>query len=503
MSPRLLAPLALALLALPASAGFKDGVFTSEDHGLRFRLPKGSKVDAKSAGDGKVALFETADGKLKGVIRHGTEGLGASKHAKWRASEWEKRGAVVTWDSEEKVEGKDGEWLKVVLELEAGEEEMKSAHLFVSRGKDDFELGVMAKAGDWDGAGKDIEAILASLEFGAFKDEGDDPPPPDAEPAAKTGGRTWADAARGIAMRGAEGWTWRAENFRAGDPYEILEWDTGDDEFMVTLSEVENANGVEPGTWADMTLKALGKSFKNLNMLEGKAPEGTERRDFTAENAGKSLRFALLFFARNSKIYYVQVITAESKWDALKETAEGVISGLALGDVSKQVEEMASQPAAADPKEKRAPPDEGGKTVLAPSPWEGCGKGSWVKYRMATEAGGTKTEMETTTTLVDFDDESYTVKTDMVMGGNAIPGQETKVNRRVPAPAGNAEKPEEGEETIKVAGGEFACHWVKSKAGDGWAKAWTSAEVPGRVVKTVSEVSGAKSEMELLDFEKK
>lgn len=331
MSPRLLAPLALALLALPASAGFKDGVFTSEDHGLRFRLPRGSKVDAKAAGDGKVALFETADGKLKGVIRHGTEGLGASKHAKWRASEWEKKGAVVTWDSEEKVEGKDGEWLKVVLELEAGEEEMKSAHLFVSKGKDDFELGVMAKAGDWDGAGKDIEAILSSLEFGAFKDEGDD----------------------------------------------------------------------------------------------------------------------------------------------------------------------------AAPEEKLPPPDGDGKTVLLPNPWEGCGKGSWVRHRMVSEANGTKTEIELTTTLVDFDDETYTLKSDMRMGENVIAGKEMKVNRRVPAPGADAPKPEEGDETIRVAKGEFACHWVRTAVGEGWSKSWTNAGVPGQMVKAVSEAPGGKSEMELLDFEKK
>ncbi len=315
-------PLVLALVvfaAAPAAAEFKDGVFTSAEHGARFKLPKGYTVDTGNTDDGRVALFQSEEGGTKGVLRHVKEGLGASKHAKWRGAEWEKKGAVVTWVSEEKVAGKEGDWLKVVLELEAGEEEMKSAHLFVSNGKDDFELGVMVKAADWDAAEKEIDGILASLEFGEFKEE----------------------------------------------------------------------------------------------------PAG------------------------------------------------------------------------------------GGGDVLLPNPWEGCGKGSWAKYKMVTETAGTKSEMEMTTTLVDFDDETYTVRTDMLMGGNTIPGQDTKINRRQKATGGDAPKPEEGDEKVTVAKGEFACHWVKSKTEHGTSQSWTCAEVPGQTVKAIAEYSDSKTGMELLDFEKK
>lgn len=336
MRHSLLAPILFAVLAVPAGAGLKDGVFTSAEHGARFKLPKGATVDTGNTSEGKVVLFQSEDGELKGVLRHVKEGLGAAKHAKWRGAEWEKKGALVTWESEEKVAGKEGDWVKVVLELEAGEDEMKSAHLFVSKGQDDFELAVMSKAGDWEKSVKVADEILASLEFGEFKEEAVEPGP------------------------------------KVEDP--------------------EAAGGGGPGE---------------------------------------------------------------------------------------------------------------GKEVLLPNPWEGCGKGSWAKYRMVTEAAGTKTEMEMTTTLVNFDEDSYTIKTDMVMGGNAIPGQETKINLRQKTAGGEAPKSEEGDETVKVAKGELACHWVKTTTDQGWSQSWTSAEVPGRTVKILAEYAGSKTVMELLDYEKK
>ncbi len=503
MRVRFLPVVLVACCATVATAGFKDGVFTSAEHGARFKLPKGATVDTSNTSEGKVVLFQSEDGELRGVLRHVKEGMGAAKHAKWRGAEWEKKGALVTWESEEKVAGKEGDWVKVVLELEAGEDEMKSAHLFVSRGKDDFELAVMSKAGDWEKSVKVADEILASLEFGEFKEEEGEPGPKVEEPEAKGGGLVWADAARGIAIRGAAGWTWRTEDFHVKDPYEILEWATGNEEFIVTLSEVDNPSGTDAKTWADMTVKALGKSFKNQQMLEGKAPAGTERRDFTAENMGKSMRFVFVFFGRNEKIYYLQVICLEEAWDEVKDSVKGVVGGLVLGDVSAQEKEMKEQGATGTkPPAGGGGPGEG-KEVLLPNPWEGCGKGSWAKYRMVTEAAGTKTEMEMTTTLVNFDEESYTIKTDMVMGGNAIPGQETKINLRQKAAGGEAPKSEEGDEKVKVAKGEMACHWVKTTTDQGWSQSWTSAEVPGRTVKILAEYAGSKTEMELLDCEKK
>ncbi|MEK7467327.1 MAG: hypothetical protein AAB074_07935 [Planctomycetota bacterium] len=503
---RPLLPVALlSLFAVSASAGFKDGVYTSAEHGTRFKLPKDWKLEETKSEDGKVAKLQSADRKTDGVFRHVKEGMGASKHAKWRSKEWEKKGAAVTWDSEEKPEGREGDWLKVVLDMEAGPDEYKSVHLFFSKGTDDFEFALMTRVEGWGDAEKVINEILASLEFGEFKEDAGEAP---AGGAAQAGmGLMWADAARGIAVRGAAGWKYRTEDFRIHDPNEIVEWETGDEEVLVCLSEIANDGALDAKTWADLTVKALGNSFKNQKLVEAVSPAGTERRDFTAESEGRPVRFAYLFFTRHDKSYYLQVMAMGETWDKSKDLVEGMFASLALGDVAAQVEEMKSQPAAGagttDGKGNGAETAEGGKEVLLPNPWEGCGKGSWSKYNLVSEASGTKTEMEMTTTLVDFDAETYTVKTDMVMGGNAIPGQEQKVNRRQKVAGDEATKPEEGDEKITVPKGEFSCHWTRTKSAQGWSQAWTCSDVPGQTVKAVSEYGGSRSVMELVEFQKK
>lgn len=314
--------LLVTLFTLPAFAGFKDGVFTSAEHGVKFKLPKDWKLETVKGDDGRFAMFQNADGSLRGGFLHVREGWTAAKHAKWRGAEWVKKSKTVTWDSEEKLAGGDRE--KVVFALEQADGDFKATHLFVANGKDNFELILRCPDAQADEAAKIFDAVVASVELGEFKEE----------------------------------------------------------------------------------------------------PGGDE--------------------------------------------------------------------AGAD------------KEVLLPNPWEGCGKGSWVKYAMTSEAAGTRTEMEMVMTLVDFDGDSYTQKTDMVMNGAKIPGQDQKVSRLQKAPeSGEAPKPEEGDETVKVAKGEYKCHWVKTKSDQGWSQIWTSDDVVLKTVKTVAEFGGGKSSMELVDFEKK
>ncbi|MCE9582087.1 MAG: hypothetical protein K8T20_06170 [Planctomycetes bacterium] len=491
--------LLVTLFTLPASAGFKDGVFTSAEHGVKFKLPKDWKLETVKGEDGRFAMFQNADGSLRGGFLHVKEGWTSAKHAKWRGAEWVKKCKTVTWDSEEKVGGGDRE--KVVFALEQAEGDFKVTHLFVANGKDNFELILRCPDAQADEAARIFDAVVASVELGEFKEEPGDEPASGTTPAA---GVAWADGARGIGMRGAAGWKFRTGDFRVHDPNEILEWDTGDAELMVSLSEVDNAGDVDAKTWADLTVKALGKTFENQKMLEGVAPAGTERRDFRADNDGKGIRFAYLFLTRSGKEYYLQAMVPEEKWEGAKAAVESLLASIQVGDVASLVEEMKSNPAPKEPAANPPANDGGGKEVLLPNPWEGCGKGSWVKYAMVSEAAGTKTEMEMVMTLVDFDGDSYTQKTDMVMNGTKIPGQDQKVSRRQKAPeGGEAPKPEEGDETVKVAKGEYKCHWIKSKSDQGWSQIWTSDDVVLKTVKTVAEFGGGKSTMELVDFEKK
>ena len=511
----------LSLLALPASAGFKDGVYTNADRGVRFKVPTGWRQEASKQDDGRVCQFVGGEGETGAILFRREDGWKTADHAKWRTKEWEKKFSMVTWEKEEKLKKSPGEWLLVEMTMESDGDDWRTVHVFVANGKENWELIARCPDEKYGDQEKGILAMMDSFELGEFKDEGDDPAPePGPEPGAGgdpvVGGSLWADPGRGLAVRGAKGWkpVIDSEQFKVHDPYEILEFQTGDADLAVLLSEMPNDGKITARFLADATVKALRKSFKNQKMLEGPAPEGTERRDFRADSGDTGLRFAIVFFARNDKLYYLQAICAEAKWDEKKDDVEGAIASLTQGDVSGLVAEAkkapadepgetpgATEPGGTDPK----PTDPGdGKEVLMPNPWKGCGKGSWVKYKVVSEASGTKTEMEMTFTLVDSDEESYTQSTEMVMNGSKLPATEQKVSLRQKAPEGaGGTKPEEGDEAVTVAKGEFKCHWVKTTTDQGWSQAWNCPDVPMGMVKTVSEFTGMKSTMELVDFEKK
>ncbi|MBI2921830.1 MAG: hypothetical protein HYY18_12160 [Planctomycetes bacterium] len=507
---RILAVAVMAALASTAQAGFKGGVYTNAEKGVRFRLGKGWKVGpAEENAEGGVCSFMDKGRKIVGIFAHRQESWKAKDHAKWRADQIGEAVSSVTWEREEKLEKEPGEWLRVDLSVDDGEKTWRTSHLYVANGKDNWELVLRCAEDDFEENEKLLGEILDSFELGEFKDEGNDPEEP-AEPdepsAQAAGGRVWVDAERGVGIRGGKGWTvvTDRESFKLGNPNEVFEFATGDDELSVCLCEMEN--DADAKLIADETVKALGKSFKKQKMLKGTAPEGTERRDFRVNNGDIGLRFTMVFFNRDGKVYWLQAIVAEAKWDAVKEDLEGCVASLKIGDVSALEEEAKKEPGDEPVVKEVDEPGAGeGEETLLPNPWEGYGKGSWVKYRMVSEAAGAKTEMEMISTLVDFDEESYTQRTDMVMNGTQVPGQETKINRRqkVPAGGGDAPKTEEGDETITVAKGEFACHWVKSTSEQGWSKVWTNKDVPMGTVKLQTEYAGSKSEMELLDFEKK
>ena len=48
---------------------------------------------------------------------------------------------------------------------------------------------------------------------------------------------------------------------------------------------------------------------------------------------------------------------------------------------------------------------------------------------------------------------------------------------------------------IEIAGRKIKCHWVKTTTKQGTKRAWVSDEVPGRVVKSEADMSGAKTRM--------
>ena len=133
--------------------------------------------------------------------------------------------------------------------------------------------------------------------------------------------------------------------------------------------------------------------------------------------------------------------------------------------------------------------------------WSGFKAGAWVKFKMVTEASGTKTEMEQTVKLVDLTPAKAVVETGMVMAGNKLPAQKRDIPAKITPEAAKppkdvkTSKPAEGDEDVDVGGKKVKAHWVESTteaAGNKTvAKIWQAKAVPGGTIKMEARTTGA------------
>ncbi|HKB03620.1 MAG TPA: hypothetical protein VKD90_15460 [Gemmataceae bacterium] len=130
--------------------------------------------------------------------------------------------------------------------------------------------------------------------------------------------------------------------------------------------------------------------------------------------------------------------------------------------------------------------------------WARFPKGTTVIHRSVTRTDGTEGETVTTTTytLVEMTPERTVVE--VQNSTRRYDGLETRNPpakythpRRIAGPPGGtpAESKDEGEEKLLVSGREYHTRWHKTKdrneAGEVFAQVWSSAEVPGSLVKSV------------------
>lgn len=141
--------------------------------------------------------------------------------------------------------------------------------------------------------------------------------------------------------------------------------------------------------------------------------------------------------------------------------------------------------------------------------WAGFEEGAAVTYRSVTEAGGERTEERLAYTLVDLTKEKAVVErvvTQTVDGREVVnPAQRLENARTFTLPPGIDPKKfgkpegllESGEETVTVDGKEYRARKEKTKgrveAGDVFTETWSSDEVPGGLLKSVSEVPSQRS----------
>ncbi len=126
------------------------------------------------------------------------------------------------------------------------------------------------------------------------------------------------------------------------------------------------------------------------------------------------------------------------------------------------------------------------------NPLKNAHVGDWVEFATHTGAMGQQMEMKTKQTVVAKDATSITLRTETTMMGHTMPPQDVKIplNRSYePYAAGLTDAKVtplgEGNETLKVGGKSYACHWVKVKVAatkpqpmEGTTKVWTCPDVP-------------------------
>jgi len=171
-----------------------------------------------------------------------------------------------------------------------------------------------------------------------------------------------------------------------------------------------------------------------------------------------------------------------------------------------------TETASTDPAKPAAAPET--KPVAMKNPWGSFKVGSYVAMKTTTamEIAGQKnnTTTEMKMTLVDLNAEKATLETEM-----SVMGQKSKTKTEIPltaaaaTPTGAAPTvaPKTGTETITVAGKSMNCKWteieMEANGNKVTTKTWTSEEVPGFTVKSVSTTKGTtnmEATTEVVDF---
>jgi hypothetical protein len=137
--------------------------------------------------------------------------------------------------------------------------------------------------------------------------------------------------------------------------------------------------------------------------------------------------------------------------------------------------------------------------------WAGQKPGTVVKYHMTT-SGATKMEMDRSVKLIEVKPDAITVEDTTVMDMNGTKINAPAQKRTIPAKggaaaggAGNAAAggatAKESEENVEVAGKSYKCKVVEAASdANGMktkSKTWTSADVPGYIVKMTATTEGA------------
>lgn len=147
--------------------------------------------------------------------------------------------------------------------------------------------------------------------------------------------------------------------------------------------------------------------------------------------------------------------------------------------------------------------------VAAGHPWAGFNQGSWVEIKSTTlteTAGKRETNIVVTkTTLLEKTAEKVVLENEMT-----VKGQRTKTKFDLPVKDYSDAMPEgtavlkTGSETITIAGKSVTCETIEASMNLGGTKIlikrWSSRQVPGSLVKSITSTKGSQTTAEVVDF---
>lgn len=191
----------------------------------------------------------------------------------------------------------------------------------------------------------------------------------------------------------------------------------------------------------------------------------------------------------------------EEGWAAAEPAIRKTLDTLQVGEEKKT-----------DP--KTDPKSDGAKID---HPWLKYGEGSWVELQISTKMTkpvASESEMTTKRTLLKKGDKlKFKLETKMTKpAAMEMPAQETEEDAKIAGGSGTggtggAKELGKGDEELDVAGKKVKCKWVETEyemnGKKTTTKSWTSDEVPGGVVKSVTKNEDMESTMVVTGFEKK
>lgn len=295
------------------------------------------------------------------------------------------------------------------------------------------------------------------------------------------------------------------------------EWklEKGDEDTLASFGTDTGLSGqLTHGEDANLSLEDAAKQveeywsqaeeFKNLKVVrtEKKKKSAGEclLKEYTVDYEGTGLHYAMLFAKRDAHHFQLFAACAETGWAGNKDKILKVLDSFEYTD--------AKTTGGGD-----KPTTGGGEKIS--NPWEAWAEGSWVEFKIESEASGMASEMTQKQTLVKKEAEELTLKVEGKMTKPAayeMPASEMKIPLRGSGggsgkPSGDMKELGKGEETLEIGGKKVACKWVEYEmtmgAGKGTSKVWTSDQVPGGTVKTETKSDTMKSVMVLINFEGK